>query len=96
MSFDKAIWFMLGYIAIYYFLARHVLGLIIKIDSSYVDFDTEKGRLPIDVRTSLAITEMIFDSDLPGSIAGVARVGLYAVRIMLACSVPLFVGLLLI
>jgi hypothetical protein len=88
-NLNVAIWFMVAYVAIYYFLARAVLARINRVDPDYFDVADERGELPIGMRTSSAIWEMLFDSDLPGRGYGqFVRIGLYAARVMLACYIP--------
>jgi hypothetical protein len=91
MSMNTAIWIMVGYVFIYYVLARSVLARINQLDPDYFDTGKEDGYLPIGSNMSSTILEMIFDGNLPGREYGqFVRTGLYVVRGMFACYVPLF------
>lgn len=92
LSMSAAIGIMAFYVFIYYLLARLVLARINLKDPDYFDVAGEDGGLPFGEKTSSTILEMIFDGDLPGREYGqFVRIGLYVVRGMFACYVPLFV-----
>ncbi len=78
------------YAFIYYSLARAVLASISRQIPGYYDVGDEEGNLPVGMGTSMAILEMLFDGDLPGDDFGqFVRIGLYVVRVLLACYIPL-------
>lgn len=95
LSMNGAIWIMVVYVLVYYFLARSVLARINRTYPGYFEVGKADGDLPFGRKTSSAIWEMIFDGDLPDDQCGqFIRIGLYAVRVMFACYLPLF-GLML-
>jgi hypothetical protein len=90
IDMNGAIWILVLYVFIYYFLARAVLAKINQQIPRYFEVGDENGNLPIGMETSAAIFEMLFDGDLPGRDFGqFVRIGLYAARVMLACYVPI-------
>lgn len=91
LDMRTAIGVMAVYALIYYFLARSVLSRINRIDPDYFGISGDGGELPEGMKTSSTILEMIFDGDLPGREYGqFVRIGLFVVRGMFACYVPLF------
>lgn len=92
---NVAIGVMAIYVFIYYFLARSVLARINRKDPDYFELTENGGDLPVGMKTSSTILEMVFDRDLPGRTYGqFVRIGLYTVRVMFACYVPLSVLML--
>jgi hypothetical protein len=88
--FDALIWFGVAYVFAYYALARSVLAKINRLDPDYFDLGTENGELPVGIKTSWTIFQMIIDSDLPGRDYGdFVRTGLYVARGMFVCYFPL-------
>ena len=95
LNMNVAIWAMAIYVFIYYFLARSVLARINRKDPDYFGITENGGDLPVGMKTSYTILEMVFDRDLPGREYGqFVRIGLYLVRVMFACYVPLTVLML--
>lgn len=84
---------MLGYIAIYYFLARKVARKLNKCNPTYFGFGRTDGDVSVGMETSVAIVKMVFDPELPGNKYGSIRLGLYTVRILLALAVPFVIVL---
>lgn len=90
LSINASFVVMFAYVLIYYGLARAVLAKICSLDRDYFDITDERGRLPFGMATSVAIWDMVWDGDLPGSEYGqFVRVGLYAVRALFVCYIPL-------
>lgn len=91
LSMNAAIWIMFAYVSVYYGVARSVLARIHRMDSGYFELLKKDDELPMGVKTSYTILEMIFDTDLPDKHHGkFVRIGLYAVRVMFVCYIPLF------
>ena len=91
LNMNGAIWIMVAYVSIYYGLARSVLARVNRMDPGCFEISKEDGGLPFGMKTSYTILEMVFDSELPEKWHGnFVRFGLYVVRVMFACYVPLF------
>jgi hypothetical protein len=94
MSVDSIIWVMTTYVFVYYAVARHALAILIRQDRDYFDAGDRDGRLSVGMKTSTAIVEMLFDSDLPGGEFGsMFRYELYIARAMLLLFLPVFLAL---
>jgi hypothetical protein len=78
--------------AAYYGLARTILAKINKYDPDYFELSSPDGGLPFGMKTSIAIWDMVWDTDLPGEeFGGFVRYGLYAVRSLLILYIPVAV-----
>lgn len=89
MTINAAIWVMVVYVAIYYFLARAVLFQV-------NERDADNQPTPIfSSGESWSIIDMIFDTDLPEHDSSpFVRYGLYTVRVMVAVYLPLLAAML--
>jgi len=68
-----------------------------KVDPSYFDFDSEEGNLPIGIKASFGITQMIFDADLPApDYPRALKIQIYTVRVIFAGAFILFLTLILV
>jgi hypothetical protein len=89
VTVSQVIWFMWFWVVAYYGLARTVLAKINKDDPDYFELSSTDGRLPFGMKTSVAIWDMVWDTDLPGEeFGGFVRYGLYAVRALFVLYVP--------
>lgn len=95
MTTNEIIWTMWFYIGVQYFFSRHVANFLNREDPDYFDLKTSDGKLPFGMKTSLAITQMMFDTDLPG--AGYSKSlknKIYAARVIFILTIPLLIMLL--
>lgn len=89
MTVNQVIWIMWFLALVYYGLARTVLAKINKQDPDYFELGGPGQGLPFGIKTSMAIWDMIWDSDLPGDDFGnFVKRSLYVVRVMLALYIP--------
>jgi hypothetical protein len=65
MTVDEIIWAMTLYIGAQYLFSRYVASCLNREDPAYFDLRSSDGKFKIGMKTSLGITEMIFDTDLP-------------------------------
>ena len=90
MIVDIIIWVMTIYVFVYYAVARHALAILNRLDRDYLDIGDADGRLPLGMKTSVAIVDMLFDFDLPDDEYGkLFQYELYLARAMLAMFVPI-------
>lgn len=90
--FDMKVAISIGvaYVWVYYGIAGAVLARIHRQAPDYFDLDSKDGGLPFGPATSMAIMDMLLDTDLPGSAFDrPVKYGLYAARTMLALGIPI-------
>lgn len=96
MSIEIFIWTMSIYTLVQYTFARYVAAQIFKIDPGYFELGGDEKGLPVGIRTSLNITGMIFDGDLPCVEHGERiKVLIHALRVIYAFTIPLAVALII-
>ena len=85
------------YITLQYFFARYVATQLNKVDPSYFDLNGEEGSLPVGIKTSFGITQMIFDADLPEpDYPRALKIQIYTARVIFAGAFILFLVLILV
>lgn len=87
MSVNEAIWFLWFYVLVYYCVARWVSFEIARADPDYFD----PGEERFGMRRSIAIWNMLLDSDLPGDFGPKIKYGIYVARAMLILYIPIFI-----
>lgn len=87
-------WF---YVVVQYLFGRYVAIQLNKCDPGYFGIEGSDGNLPVGMKSSLGVTRMIFDFDLPDESYSHKMKGLiYFSRILFFGSLPLLILLLLV
>ena len=97
MSTNKIIWIMWFYIGSQYLFSRYTACELNREDPDYFNLKSPSGKLAIGMKTSLSVTGMIFDTDLPSSgYSKALKNKIYLARLLFAMTVPLLLLLLFI
>lgn len=97
MSGNKIIWIMWFYIGLQYLFSRYTARELNKEDPDYFNLKSPDGKLAVGMKTSLSVTGMIFDIDLPSlDYSKKLRNKIYLARLLFAMTLPLLFLLFLI
>ncbi|TPG03899.1 hypothetical protein EAH75_08410 [Rhodanobacter glycinis] len=97
MNGNEILWIMWFYIGSQYLFSRYAARELNREDPDYFNLKSPGGKFTIGMKTSLSVTGMIFDTDLPSSDYSKAlKNKIYVARLLFAMTVPLLFLLLFI
>jgi len=92
MSVNKIIWIMWFYIVVQYLFGRYVATQLNKCDPGYFGSEGTDGKLPVGMKSSLGVTRMILDFDLPDqSYSATMKVQIYLARVLFFAALPVLI-----